>query len=441
MTTSGSAAGTPSGVTAAMRLRGEHHWFEEPTQPPPRRYVIGLILAQFVFFVALLGPAIVGVGLKINSLVGAGVIAEDGAEGALAVLAGVGAACAVVANVVFGRLSDHTRSRWGRRRPWIVAGTSIMTVGLAVMGLAPSLLLATLGWGIAQIGANMTLAPFVATIADQVPRFRRGSITALLGIAQNVGILGGTYVAELFIDNIPVMFIGPSLLAIVAMVVFAFLLPDKVLPVSPPRMTLREWAETFWVDPRRYPDFALAWWSRFLVTLGSFMFTTFRFFFLQRELGLDEGETVRLITQSVLVYTLALVATAWIAGKVSDLLGRRKIFVWSSTMLFALGTVLLAGVSTETQFLLVEVLLGFAYGIYVGVDLALVTDVLPNPDDAGKDLGVFNIANALPQTLAPVIGGALIYVGAYPNYTLLLFVAGGSALAGAIVIFFIKGVR
>ena len=92
---------------------------------------------------------------------------------------------------------------------------------------------------------------------------------------------------------------------------------------------------------------------------------------------------------------------------------------------------------------MVEAILGVAYGIYVGVDLALVVDVLPNPDDAGKDLGVFNMANALPQTVAPVFGAALLAVASQnnQNYELLLYTAGAMALVGALVIVPIKSVR
>jgi len=77
------------------------------------------------------------------------------------------------------------------------------------------------------------------------------------------------------------------------------------------------------------------------------------------------------------------------------------------------------------------------------VDLALVVDVLPNPDDAGKDLGVFNMANALPQTLAPVLGAALLAVNSVnnQNYSLLLYVAAGAALLGALVVIPIKKVK
>jgi hypothetical protein len=57
-------------------------------------------------------------------------------------------------------------------------------------------------------------------------------------------------------------------------------------------------------------------------------------------------------------------------------------------------------------FYLVEAILGAAFGIYMGVDLALVLAVLPHPEDNAKDLGVFNIANAMPQTLAPFLGAA-----------------------------------
>ncbi len=103
----------------------------------------------------------------------------------------------------------------------------------------------------------------------------------------------------------------------------------------------------------------------------------------------------------------------------------------------------MAHIDTVGQFYMVEALLGVAYGIYVGVDLALVVDVLPNPDDSGKDLGVFNMANALPQTVAPRIGAALLAVASAndQNYDLLLYSAGVASLIGALVVLPIKKVR
>ena len=164
---------------------------------------------------------------------------------------------------------------------------------------------------------------------------------------------------------------------------------------------------------------------------------------LQDELDLSAADAPAAVTMGVLVYTIALVLSGYIAGKISDRTGRRKLLVGGSTLLFGIGTVLLLHVSTLTGFYVVEATLGVAYGIYVGVDLALVVDVLPNPDDAGKDLGVFNMANALPQTVAPVFGAALLAVASQnnQNYELLLYTAGAMALVGALVIVPIKSVR
>ncbi|AZZ52946.1 MFS transporter [Rathayibacter festucae DSM 15932] len=433
----------PSGMTTATATVRGHHAFSEPTEPATKGYVFWLLAAQLIFFIALLGPAIVGIGLKIQSLVDAGEIAQNGATGAAAILGGFGALFATVANVVFGRLSDRTTSRLGRRRIWIVAGTVIMTVAFTIMALAPTLLIATIGWSLAQLGANMTLAPFIATLADQVPKFQRGKVTAALGIAQNVGILGGTYVAQAFVDQLFIMFVAPSILAIIVMVVFAVVLPDKRLPVAPPKATLRDWAETFWVSPVKNPDYALAWWSRFLITFASFGFTTFRFFYLLNHIGVEEGSIPVVISTSVLIYTVALIGASYFAGWLSDRIGRRKVFVWSSTALFAVGTFALIFVQDIGAFYVLEAVLGLAYGIYVGVDLALVVDVLPNPDDSGKDLGVFNIANALPQTLAPLVGGILVYVSdpTGNNYGLWFTVCALAAVVGALVILPIKKVR
>jgi len=430
-------------MTVASAVVREHHWFKEPTEPAPKKYVSWLLIAQLFFFIALLGPAIVGIGIKIQDLVHAGAIDPNGATGAAGILGGVGAIFATLANVIFGKVSDRTTSRWGRRRIWILLGTIIMTGAFVIMALAPDLMMATVGWALAQLGANMTLAPFIATIADHVPKFQRGKITAALGIAQNLGILGGTYVAQFFADQLFIMFVAPSILAIAAMLVFVIVLPDQVLPEKPPAMSFRELAYTFWVSPVKHPDYALAWWSRFLITFASFGFTAFRFFYLLNHVHVAEADIPATISLSVLIYTAALVVVSYLSGWLSDKIGKRKVFVWSSTALFAIGTTALIFVQDVPTFFLIELLLGIAYGMYVGVDMALVVDVLPNPDDAGKDLGVFNIANALPQTFAPMIGAIMVYIGdpTGNNYGLWFTILGVAGLLGAAVVFPIKSVK
>ena len=443
MSTFGSPYGevppTSTATTATMVLNPrEHRWFDEPTKKVGPKFIAVLFLAQFLFFVALLGPAIVGIAVKVNSIV-----PVEQRTSAVAVVAGFGALAAFVANVLFGRFSDRTTSRWGRRRPWIIGGTIVMTLAFVVMALGTNVAMVTIGWFLAQAGANAAFAPFVATLADQVPKVQRGKLAAALGMAQNLGVYGGTLVAQRFQDQLLIMFVGPALLAIAAMALYAFVLKDQVLPSRPPSMTVREWVTTFWVSPRHHPDFALAWWSRFLITLATFMFTTFRLFYMQDRIGLDESAAVAAVSTGVLIYTVVLLIASPIAGWISDRTGRRKVFVAGATFIFAIGTLMLTQAGTLGQFYAVEAVLGLAYGIYVGVDLALVCDVLPNADDSGKDLGVFNMANAMPQTLAPLLGGILLAINsvANQNYDLLLGVAGVLSIIGALAILPIKSVR
>jgi MFS family permease len=82
---------------------------------------------------------------------------------------------------------------------------------------------------------------------------------------------------------------------------------------------------------------------------------------------------------------------------------------------------------------------GLGFGIYMAVDLALVADVLPAGENA-KDLGVLNIAGALPYSVAPAIAPAILAVG-NGSYGALYAVAGVCAVLGAAAILPVRRVR
>lgn len=144
----------------------------------------------------------------------------------------------------------------------------------------------------------------------------------------------------------------------------------------------------------------------------------------------------------MLIHSAFLVIAAKIGGWLSDRYQRRQIFAIATAVMYGVGTYLLAHVSTVGACYGIEALMGSAYGAYYPVDMALVVDVLPNPDDAAKDLGVMNIANALPQSLAGALGGLLLGIGGTgTNYTMLFLVAGIVAVLGAVAIVPIKKVH
>ena len=83
---------------------------------------------------------------------------------------------------------------------------------------------------------------------------------------------------------------------------------------------------------------------------------------------------------------------------------------------------------------------GLGFGVYAAVDLALVVDVLPDKDNAAKDLGLFNIAGALPFSIAPAIAPAILAITS-GSYGVLYAIAGLCAIIGAFAILPVKGVR
>lgn len=407
-----------------------------PERPASRSLVTTMALAQLGLFLGLAAPVFVGLAIKVQQ------VAPGHEVAALGMVSTVGAVAAFVANPIFGRISDRTTGRFGRRRPWLVAGALGLAASLLVIATADSLAVVVVAWFVGQMSANAALAAHVATIADQVPTFQRGKVAGLLGVVQNLAILGAAYVGRFFSEHQLMLFLVPGLLALGLMFLYAVVLPDRPLVRRPKNEDgLRSLLQTFWVNPRRHPDFALAWASRFLIVLASYLFTTFRLLYLQHEFDLSVARATAVMATGVLVYTIALIIAAQSTGWLSDRLRRRKMFVFAACLVFGLGLVLLLGADSVAMFYFAEVVCGLGYGIYMGVDLALVIDVLPSPDNAAKDFGVFNIANAAPQSIAPAVGAVLIGIGGSYNYTLLLATAAAVCVLGALVIVPVKQVR
>jgi MFS family permease len=125
-----------------------------------------------------------------------------------------------------------------------------------------------------------------------------------------------------------------------------------------------------------------------------------------------------------------------IAGPLSDKLGRRKPFVFGSSILMAFALVLPWAWPTFTSWLIMTFLMGFGFGAFQAVDTALMSQVLPSAKSFAKDLGVVNIAATLPQTLAPGVAGAIVL--AFHGYAALFPVGIVLSILGAFCVWFIK---
>jgi MFS family permease len=390
-------------------------------------------LATSLVFIA---PLLVTLALKVNLLVG-----TERAPNSLSLIAGVGSLVAMVGNPFFGRLSDRTTSRFGMRRPWMLIGLTCGTFGILVVALAPTVWVVLVGWCLAQLFFNALLAALVAVLPDQVPVEQRGMVAGILGVCLPVASVVGTFLVKLFTGNLLVMFLAPCVIGGFFILLFALCLDDRRLTAADkPPWSLREFAATFYVDPRKSPDFAWAFASRFLFVLAYAFLATYQVYYLLDKLGSAEADVPQQVFLGALVQSILVVVASLAGGRLSDWTGRRKVFVLTASIVYGFALFVLAAATNVNGFLVGMAISGLGFGVYFAVDLALVTQVLPDNDNAAKDLGVFNIAGALPFTIAPAIAPAILAVGG-GSYSVLYTVAGLCAVIGAFAILPVKRVR
>lgn len=256
-----------------------------------------------------------------------------------------------------------------------------------------------------------------------------------------VASVSGTFLVKLFTGNQLTMFLAPCAVGGLFILLFAVTLDDRRLArADKPAWSLREFASTFYVNPRKSPDFAWAFANRFMFVLAYAFLTTYQAYYLLAKIGSAEADVPRQIFLGTLAQSVVVVAASLIGGKLSDRTGRRKIFVLTAAVVYGLAMFVIAIASDFNGFLVGMAVGGLGFGVYTAVDLALVADVLPDSDNAAKDLGVLNIAGALPFSVAPGIAPAVLAIGG-GSYGVLYAVAGVCAIIGAVAILPVKGVR
>ncbi|HEV7812527.1 MAG TPA: MFS transporter, partial [Leifsonia sp.] len=356
---------------------------------------------------------------------------------AFGIISGISGVCAIVAYPLTGALSDRTTSRFGRRRPWIAVGAVVFAVSLILLGAQNTIVGIGVFWSLALTGFCILTAALTATISDQVPVDQRGYVSGWLSAPQAIGIvLGVVLVTYVFVGAL-FGYTAMAVLLLVLVTPFLFL-PDAVLPKElRQRMTFRAIVESLWISPREHPDFGWTLLSRILVNFGNAFGTTLLLYFL--EFGLKDANADDDLLVLILIYTVFVILASLLVGHWSDRIGRRKVFVFVSSAIQGVAALLLAFVPDLTVAMVAAALLGLGYGCFLSVDQALATQVLPDPENRGKDLGIMNIATAVPQALAPLIGaGVVAMLGGFVG---LFVMSGVFAFAGALAVARVKAVR
>ena len=386
--------------------------------------------ANLGLWVALFGPIQLLLGLQAQA------IAPDNKVAVLGIVSAAGAACSMIANPLFGALSDRTVSRLGRRLPWVMFGVVGGALSLVFLASAESLAAMLIGWCLAQISLNAMFAALVAAVPDQVPVAQRGGVGAWLGFAQIMGVVGGVAVAEAGLPDIALGYFACAAVLVVSAIPYFMFRRDMVLDRRErPVFSWRSFLAGFWIDPRRYPDLGWAWMARFAFNLAYAVGTLYLLYYLGDIVGRPDpaSDVVKMTAVNVGAMIFVMIP----AGILSDRLGRRRIFVIVAGLILASGMAMLAAGPGWGGALIAAGVVGAGFGVYTAVEFALITQILPSDADRGRDLGVLNIANSLPQVLAPAVAGLIVSFAGYPALYALAAVA---ALSGAFLIQRIKGV-
>ncbi|MEW2154528.1 MFS transporter [Streptomyces sp. NPDC007189] len=406
----------------------------EPVEPVGRGWTAALSLANGAIWVGWFGPLQILLASQARDFApGSGMSKET----MLAWVTGAGAVVSLLANPVFGALSDRTTARPGRRTPWIVAGAGGGASALLLLARAGGVWSMAVGWCLVQLTLNAAFAAVTAAVPDRVPRLQRGAVGGWLGAAQILGVVGGTGLATVA-GGTGAGYALCAVCALAGVLPYVLRYDDlRLLPEDRPPWSWRSFLAGFWLSPRRHPDLGWAWLTRFLINLSNSLVLLYLLYYLRDRLHRPDPE------QGVLVLTavngLTLMATVVAGGVWSDRVGRRKPFVVWSGVLMAVATAALAGWQTWPGAIVAAAVLGVGFGVFTSVDFALMTDVLPKALDRGKDLGVINVANALPQVAAPALAAPVVtYLG---GYRVLYLVSAVIGLAGAVLVGRIRGVE
>jgi MFS family permease len=348
---------------------------------------------------------------------------------ALSGLEGIGTVMAVVWQPLAGSLSDRTRTRWGRRRPYVFAGTVGDVIFLIGIGLSGSYWLVVVFYFLLQTASNTAQGPYQGWMPDVVPEEQRGTASGYYGVANIVGILAGTVGGGIMLGHFGRLAAIASIAALLAvtMLVTVALVPDRAVSTQDRFESPWHAVRTTFSRPLAYPQFLWLMTSRLLILMGivgiqSFVFFYFSDTYFNGDSHQTTNATTALVGIVVVVALLVTLPAAWL----SDRVGRRPLIL-ASGLVAAVGTLdlvfshymwapagLLDALSATfhvpplaAQATLAGVVIGVGFGAFESVDWAFIQDVIPH-GESGLFMGFSNIATAGSGVIARFITGGLL---------------------------------
>lgn len=403
-----------------------------------RMQVVVMMLSNFSISIAYILPIVYSLALRVNEL-------APGRPEILGYITGSAQFIYILASPLIGVWSDRLQTRFGRRRPFLVGGLLVGTSGLVIVAFSWTIESVGAGWIVALFGFATASAATNAQLADWLTDNQRGKVSGLLGLSGQLGPMAGLGLLTILTRDTVTIVLIPGLIAIALSVPFLSIMTDpdsRGLQIS--KFDWTRIAQSYVVDPRRYPDFAWNWLGRTVFFFGLYFNTTFLTFFYASRLSKDVSEVGGVASIIGLAGIGAASVGALSSGILSDVFGRRKVFVLIAAMIFAAGALVDAFAYTFSALLVGGILMQISIAAFAAVDQAIVLSTMPDRQGSARYLAIAAFSQKIPSALAPILG-AIIFndsLRSAQEYTALYLTGGACALIGGLIIAFtVKGVR
>jgi len=392
-------------------------------------------------------------------------VPEEMKNSYLGYLTFAGLVLAMLVQPIVGASSDRSGSSWGRRRPYVLAGTIVLLVLIPGIGLWESYAAVFICYCLMQIASNIAQGPYQGLIPDLVPEGKRGLASGVKSLLEMVGGVSVARLAAYFMDQYTIDEGGYWLWLTLGTLGVVFLITSLVtlLTVKEQAGTGRREvaATTITEEPessdsiitllvnllrrlltyiKQHKSFIWFLLSRGLLGMPGVILQTFAYYYLQDVIDIENpaGAAANL----VIVVGAALIAVVYFAGRLSDRAGRKPIMLFSG-LIGAVGVVLLYLSDSYTQVLLAGALIGLASGAFLSTSWAMATDLAPEGEEA-KFLGLTNLAMAAGSALARLIGPLIDYfntVGTNLGYSVMLLACFLCFILGSLLVLKVRGIR